>query len=264
MHQMLPLQFPATLGGDVAGVVAQVGPGVSGLAVGDEVYGQANAVLGGSGTLAEFTAAPAGSTAHKPKTLDFTTAAALPLVGVSALQAITEHLNVQRGQRILIHGAAGGVGSIAVQIAKHLGAHVIATAFTDDVEFVKGLGADQVIDASTQAFENVVRAVDGVLDTVRGDTATKSYSVLKRGGVLVSMTAQPDEARMAETGVRAIGQWTQPTTERLTALAALVDAGIIKPNVARVFPLDQAAAAFTFFETGNPRGKVVVAVRDRS
>ena len=164
------------------------------------------------------------------------------------------------GQRILIHGAAGGVGMIAVQIAKHRGAFVIATAFTNDVEFVKSLGADEVIDARVRKFEEQVREIDGVLDTTRGDTATRSYRVLKRGGVLVSLTAQPDEARMKETGVIAIAQFTQPTTERLTRLAALVDQGVVTPRVDRMFPLDQAAAAFSYNDAGNPRGKVVILV----
>jgi NADPH:quinone reductase-like Zn-dependent oxidoreductase len=262
MRQMLPLELPATLGGDFAGVVTEVGAAVGGFAAGDEVYGQGTPLLGGSGTLAELVAAQAGMTAPKPKTLDFTAAAALPLVGASAVQAIIDHMNVQRGQRVLIHGAAGGVGSIAVQIAKHLGAYVIATAFTEDVGFVRRLGADEVIDATTQAFEHVVRDLDGVLDTAGGDTAAKSYGVLKRGGILVSMTAQPDETRMKETGVRAVGQFTQPTTERLRKLAEFVDAGIVKPYIDRVFSFDQAAAAFTHREVDKPRGKVIVAVAD--
>jgi alcohol dehydrogenase len=263
MQNMAPLQFPATLGGDFAGVVAEVGPNVSGFAMDDEVYGQANALMGGSGSLAELVAASAAMTALKPKTVDFQTAASLPLVGASAIQAIMDHLNVHRGQRILIHGGAGGIGSIAVQIATHLGAHVTATALTDGVEFVRRLGADDVIDTSKQAFENVIGDVDGVLDTVGGEVATKSYGVIRRGGVLVSMVAQPDEALMKKTGVKAIGQFTQPTTERLTKLASLVDEGIVTPHVDRVFPLDQAAAAFRYRETGRPRGKVVVAVEAR-
>jgi NADPH:quinone reductase-like Zn-dependent oxidoreductase len=260
MHQMLPLQFPATIGGDFAGVVVEPGPAGSAFRAGDEVYGQAGALLGGSGSLGELVAAPARFTARKPKSTDFTTAASLPLVGASAVQAITEHLNVQRGQRILIHGAAGGVGSIATQIAKHLGAHVIATAFTDDFAYLRKLGADELIDAKSQRFEDFATDLDGVLDLVRGDTAARSYAVIRRGGVLVSLTAQPDEARMQETGVRMIGQFTQPTTERLARLADLVDAGVVTPNVERTFPLDRAVEAFSYFETGNPRGKVVVAV----
>lgn len=260
MQNMAPLQFPATLGGDFAGVVAEIGPNVTGFATDDEVYGQANAMLGGSGSLAEQVAASAAMTARKPKTVDFKTAASLPLVGASAIQAVMDHLNVQRGQRILIHGGAGGIGSIAVQIAKHLGAHVTATALTDGVDFVRCLGADDVIDTSTQEFEKVIRDVDGVLDTVGGGVATKSYGVIRRGGLLVSMVAQPDEELMKQTGVKAIGQFTQPTTERLTKLASLVDEGIVTPHVARVFRLEQAAAAFRYRETGRPRGKVVVTV----
>jgi len=258
MQQMLSLEFPATIGGDFAGTVAEVPADGGGFRVGEEVYGQASALLGGSGSLAELVAARADFTARKPKSLDFARAASLPLVGASAVQAITDHLNVQRGQRILIHGAAGGVGSIAVRIAKHLGAHVIATAFSDDLDRVRSLGADEVIDPKTQAFETLVRDLDGVLDLVRGDTAARSYAVIKRGGVLVSLTAQPDDARMKETGVRMIAQFTQPTTERLTKLAGFVDSGVVTPNVERTFPLDQAAAAYRYFENDNPRGKVVV------
>jgi NADPH:quinone reductase-like Zn-dependent oxidoreductase len=228
--------------------------------VGDVGYGQANPLLGGTGSLAEFAAARAGFTARRPRTVDFAAAASLPLVGASAEQAIVEHLKVRPGQRILIHGAAGGVGMIAVQIAKHRGAFVIATAFTSDLEFVKSLGADEVIDARIRKFEEQVREIDGVLDTTRGDTAARSYRVLKRGGVLVSLTTQPDESRMKETGVTAIGQLTQPTTDRLTRLAALVDQGVVTPLVDRVFPLDQTAAAFSYNDAGNPRGKVIIRV----
>jgi NADPH:quinone reductase-like Zn-dependent oxidoreductase len=262
MHGMAPLQFPATVGGDFAGVVAEIGPGVTGFSRDDEVYGQANALLGGSGALAELVAAAAGMTALKPRTVDFRTAASLPLVGASAVQAIIDHMNVQRGQRILVHGGAGGIGSIAIQIAKHLGAHVTATARAEDVDYVRELGADDVIDTNTQAFEDVVQGADAVLDTIGGDIATKSYRVIRRGGVLVSMVAQPDEALMRETGVTAISQFTQPTTERLTKLASLVDDGVVTPRVDRVFPLNRVAEAFVYRETGKARGKVVVSVEE--
>jgi NADPH:quinone reductase-like Zn-dependent oxidoreductase len=258
MQQKHPLQFPATLGGDFAGVVVEFGQQVRRLAAGDGVYGQASKLMNGSGTLAEYTVVDQDKTALKPKSIDFTAAASLPLVGTSAVQAITEYLNVRPGQRILIHGAAGGIGSVAVQLAKHLGAYVIGTAFSDDIEYVTKLGANEVIDVQAQQFDKVVRDVDGVLDTVGGETNAKSYGVIKRGGVLVSMTVQPDQARMSETGVKAIAQFTQPTTERLTKLAELVDAGAIKPNIDRVFTLDQAAAAFKYRETNKPRGKVMI------
>jgi NADPH:quinone reductase-like Zn-dependent oxidoreductase len=158
--------------------------------------------------------------------------------------------------------AVGGVGSIAIQLAKHLGAHVAATARSEDVEFVRKLGADQVIDTNSHAFEDTVGQLDAVLDTVGGEMATKSYSVIRGGGVLVSMVAQPDETLMRETGVTAISQVTQPTTERLTKLAALVDEGVITPRVDRVFPLERVADAFVYRETGKARGKVVVTVEE--
>jgi alcohol dehydrogenase len=258
----LPLHFPVTLGGDFAGVVAEVGPNTPGFFRDDEVYGQASALLGGSGALAELVAASASMTALKPKTVDFKTAASLPLVGASAIQAIVDHMNVQRGQRILVHGGAGGIGSIAIQLAKHLGAHVAATARREDVEFVKGLGVDYVIDTDSHAFEDAVGELDAVLDTVGGDIARKSYSVIRGGGVLVSMVVPPDETLMRETGVTAIYQFTRPTAERLTTLAALVDEGVITPRVDRVFPLDHAADAFAYRETGKAHGKVVVTVEE--
>ena len=185
-------------------------------------------------------------------------------MGGSAIQAIIDHLQVKEGDRILIHGGAGGIGSIAVQIAKHLGAYVIATAFTDQVAYVKQLGADEVIDTSHSPFEKAVRDVDGVLDTVGGEVAAKSYGVLRRGGTLVSMAAQPDEARMAETGVKAISQFTQPTTARLQKLAQLVDEGVVTPRVGQVFPLEQSADAFRFREEKKGPGKVIVTVHRAS
>lgn len=263
MRQMLPLKFPATLGGDFAGVIVEIGPGVDGLAIGDEVYGQALTLMGGTGTLAEFAAANAGTSARKPRTIDFIEAASLPLVGVSALQAITEHLNVQRGQRILILGAAGGIGRLAVQLAKHRGAHVTATVLPDGVDDAKRLAADVVIDATTQAFETVVRDVDGVLDTVGGESNIKAYGVLKRGGILVSMVAPPDAPRAAALGITALTQQTQTTSDRLAKLAALVDHGVLKPRVDRIFPLHETAAAFAYREIGHPRGKVVVVLSER-
>ena len=264
MHDMAPLKFPATLGGDFAGVVAQVGRGVTGFEVDDEVYGQANALLGGTGSLAELTAASANMTALKPKSVDFRTAAALPLVGGSAVQAIIDHLAVKSGQHILIHGAAGGVGSIAVQIAKHLGAYVVATALPEDIPYVRELGADEIIDTRKQPFESVIRDIDGVLDTIGGDFATKSYDVIRRGGTLVSMTAEPDEDRMKERGITAISQFTQPTTERLTRLAQLVDEGVVTPRVSRTFSIDQIAEAFRYREESKPAGKVVIDVHATS
>lgn len=259
MQQNSPLTFPATLGGDFAGVIAEVGADVTGLSVGDEVFGQANA-LSGQGSYAEFTPAKADSVAPKPKTLDFATSAALPLVGVSAYQALVEHMKLQKGQRVLIHGGAGGIGSIAIQLAKHLGAYVATTVAADDIDFAKSLGADETIDYKSQDFAAVLKDFDAVYDTVGGETYTKSFSILKPSGVIVSMLEQPDEMLQKERGVTAIAQFTRVTTERLEQLAGLVDEGSVKPLIDKTFPLENAAEALGSIQEGAHRGKVVIVV----
>ncbi len=259
-RQMAELTLPATLGGDFAGVVADVGAGVTTVKVGDEVYGQTNA-LGGRGSFAEFTAVKADQLAPKPKQADFVTAAALPLAGVSACQALIEHLELQSGQKILIHGAAGGIASFAVQLAKHLGAYVATTAAAEDAAYVKSLGADEVIDYKTQAFEVSLQDYDAVYDTVGGETYSTSFQVLKRGGVIVSMLEQPNAELMSKYGVNAIAQFTRVTTERLNKLAQLIDTGAIKPHIGKTFPLDEAAEALSYLESGRHHGKVVITIQ---
>lgn len=261
MQQMLPLTFPITLGGDFAGVVVEVGESVAGFRIGDEVYGDANRRFGGSGSFAEFATATTAMTSYKPKSLNFTEAAALPLTGTSAVQALTEHIGLKSGQKILIHGGAGGIGTIAIQIAKHLGAYVTTTAAAKDTDYVKELGADEVIDYKSQAFEDVVHDYDAVYDTVGSDTYIRSFKVLKKGGIIVSMLEQPNEALMEQYGVNAIGQFTQPTTKRLAKLAELIDQGVVKVHVDRIFPLEQVVDAFKYRETSSPRGKVVIEIR---
>lgn len=262
LQQMAPLQFPATLGGDFSGVVMEVGEGVSDFQVGDEVYGQAVAVGGGSGSFAEFAAAPAASIAQKPKTVDHTQAAALPLAGVSVLQALTEHMALSRGHKILIHGGAGGIGTVAIQLAKHLGAYVVTTAAADEEQYVRELGADEVIDHQQQRFEDAVRECHAVFDTVGGETYTRSFSVLKRGGVIVSMVEQPLQELMEKFGVTAVGQFTRVTSERLDKLTKLVDQGVLNVRVDKVFPLDQAGEALAYVQAGRVKGKVVVRVKE--
>ncbi len=198
---MVPLQFPATLGSDFSGVIEKVGERVSSstsifdLKLGDEVYGHAGAFAGGSGAFAGMALAKADTIAHKPRTLDHEQAAGLPLVGVSAWQALVETMGLTKGQKILIHGGAGGIGSIAIQLAKHLGAYVATTVSTNDKQCVKEeLGADEAIDYKTQTFEDVLaHDFDAVFDTVGGETYTRSFKVLKRdgGGIIVSMLEQP-------------------------------------------------------------------------
>jgi alcohol dehydrogenase len=259
MKDFSPLNFPATLGGDLAGVVAGLGEGVEVFKVGDEVYGQANA-LSGQGSYAEFSPVSAGSIALKPRTVDFTAAAALPLASVSAYQALVDHANLQSGQKILIHGGAGGIGSLAIQIAKHIGAYVAASASAADADFVKSLGADEVIDYKGQDFTAIVKGFDCVFDTAGGDTYTKSYQVIKSGGVIVSMTEQPKEELIKQYDVKAIAQQTRTTTERLGKIAGLVDQGAIKVQVDKVFPLEEASEALAYIQGGH-RGKVVIKVK---
>lgn len=258
-RSMAELHFPATLGGDFAGVIAEVGEGVTAVKVGDEIYGQTSP-LSGQGAYAEFTPVKTGTLALKPKSADFEAAAALPLTGVSAYQALVEHAGLQSGQKVLIHGGAGGIGTIAVQLAKHIGAHVAATAASEDSDYVRQLGADEVIDYTSQDFTTVVHDYDVVYDLVGGEVAAKSYGVLKQGGILVSMVEQPDEALMQQHGVRMTAQFTQVTTERLTRLAGLVDSGAIKVHIDRIFPLEQAADALAYIQAGSHRGKVVIRV----
>lgn len=260
LAQIMPLLFPATLGGDFSGVIKEVGGGVSGLNVDDEVYGQAGVLLGGSGSFAEYALAPAQNVARKPKNLKYTEAASLPLAGVSAVQGLFDHIKLEKGQKILIHGGAGGIGSFAIQLAKHVGAYVATTASARDAEYAKGLSADQVIDYTSQKFEDSVKDFDAVFDTVGGETYARSFSVLKKGGVIVSMGEQPNQELMGKYGVNAISQFTQVTRERLEKLTGLVEQGVVKVHIDKVFSLDEAAEALTYLETGKPKGKVVIKV----
>lgn len=260
-QSMMPLKFPTTMGGDFAGIVKQVGEGVTEYTVGDEVYGTAVVFSGGSGAYAEQATAVVGKIAHKPKHISFEEAAALPVAGVSAMQAIAEHMKLQPGQKILIHGGAGGIGHMAIQLAKKVGAHVATTVNQDDIEFVKQLGADEMIDYKTQRFEQIVHNYDAVFDTVGGETTHKSFHVLKHGGVLVSMLGVSDAEHAKEHGIIAIGQNTKTDTEHLKHLAEIVETGSLKVHIDRVFPLNQPKDAFIHLTSGHPRGKVVLKVK---
>jgi alcohol dehydrogenase len=260
-QQMTPLQFPSTLGMDFSGVIEKVGEGVYGFKQDEEVYGQASVMRGGSGAFAEMALANEDSIAHKPKTLSHEEAAGLPLVGVSAWQALVETIGLSRGQKILIHGGAGGIGSIAIQLAKHLGAYVATTVSTNDKEFVKELGANEAIDYKTQTFEDMLpHAYDAVFDTVGGETYTRSFNVLKKGGIIVSMLEQPNQELMRRFGVKATHQFTKVNRERLTRLAQWVDQNNIHVNIDRTFPLDEAGKALDYQRDVHPRGKVVLQV----
>lgn len=260
LKEMAPLSFPATLGGDFAGVVTAVGEDVADLKVGDEVYGSAIILNGGSGAFAEVAAANTANTALKPKNIDFTQAAALPLVGSSAVQALEGHIKLSKGQKILIHGGAGGIGHIAIQLAKSLGAYVATTVTSKDIAYVKSLGADEVIDYQTAAFEEELKDFDAVFDTVGSKTSDKSFQVLKKGGVIVSMLGQPSPALAEKYGVTAIGQNTVTNTKALNRLAEFVMSGKIKVHVDKVFSLKEVKEAFKHLEEGHTQGKVVLKI----
>jgi alcohol dehydrogenase len=214
---------------------------------------------GGSGAFAEMALANTESIAHKPKRLSHAEAAALPLVGVSAWQALTEDIGLSKGQKILIHGGAGGIGSMAIQLAKNLEAYVATTVSTDDKEFVQELGADEVIDYKTRAFEDLLHDYDAVFDTVAGETYRRSFKVLKKGGIIVSMLEQPNTELMNQYGVKAIFRFTQVNRERLVKLAQWVDQNNnIKIHIDRTFTLDQAGKALDYQKDIHPRGKVVL------
>lgn len=195
------------------------------------------------------------------KNLNFTKAGALPLAGVSALQGVLEHTNLKTNQKILIHGGAGGIGTIAIQIAKNIGANVATTVSPDDVDYAKKLGADEVIDYKSQRFEELLSNLDAVFDMVGKDTYEKSFKVLRKGGVIVSMLEAPNEQLMKEYGVTAVSQQTKVTTERLNKLTQLVEQGVVTVHIEKVFPLDQAADALYYLEHTPPKGKVVVEIR---
>ncbi|MEU3902434.1 NADP-dependent oxidoreductase [Streptomyces goshikiensis] len=251
---------PLVIGNELAGVVIQVGAEASRFAVGDEVFSRVDPRVGGA--FAEYVAVDESLVAAKPSRLTFEEAASLPLVALTALQALTEQADVRSGTRVLIHGGAGGVGSAAVQIAKQLGAEVVATAGSGSVELVRELGADRVIDYRTEKFEEVVSDVDVVLDTIGGETQERSFGVLKSGGTLVSIVAVPDaEAKKARWNVEARSFFMRPQGEQLAHLAGLVESGQLRPIVETVFPLDEASEALQKVERGGARGKTVISVR---
>jgi len=262
-QQLVSLQFPSTLGMDFSGVIKQVGEGVSpsDFKQGDEVYGQAGVVNGGSEAFAEMALAKMENIAHKPKRLSYNEAAALPLVGVAAWWAPKDDIGLSKDQKILIHGGAGGIGSIAIQLAKNLGAYVATTVSTNDKQFVEDLGADEVIDYKNQIFEDLLHDYDAVFDTVGGDTYRRSFKALKKGGKIVSMLEQPNPDLMNQYNVKAIFRFAQANRERLMKLAQWIDENNnIRINVEKKFSLAQAGDALDYQKDAHPRGKVVLII----
>lgn len=284
LKAILPLRAPFVLGNDLAGTVVAVGARVTRFAVGDEVY--AHPDQNRMGTFAEFIAIHQDDVAPKPATLTMTEAASIPLVGLTAWQALVERANLRPGQKVLIHAGAGGVGTIAIQLAKHLGASVATTASATKTDLVKNLGADVVIDYQKQAFETILHDYDVVLDTVGGETLDKSLRVLKPGGTVVSVTGPPDPAFAQEIGANPVIRlaiaalsfrirrrarrrqvtysylFMKASGEQLRELTALIDAGIIRPVVDSVFDFERTREALAHLEQGRAKaGKVVVRMK---
>lgn len=257
MKEYIPLELPITIGADFAGVVVQ---GAAEFKEGDQVFGSAIVLNGGSGAVAEFVVANTANISKQPENVSAQEAAALVLTGVSAVQALNQ-LNLSAGKKVLIHGGAGGIGTAAIQYAKHLGAHVATTVQAKDTNYVAELGADQIINYEAERFEDVLQDFDAVFDVVGGELYPRSFAVLKDGGIIISMNEQPDEATAKEHNVTALYQSTSVNTDSLNELRELVEAGVIKPKVDREFPLDQAADAFRHLESGHPQGKVVITVK---
>ncbi|MFC4021764.1 NADP-dependent oxidoreductase [Micromonospora sp. GCM10011542] len=255
-----PDRTPIIPAHEFSGVVVACGSGVRGPAEGDAVYGIVP--FDRDGAAAEYVTVPADVVAPKPETVDHDHAAAVPIAAVSAWQALLDHADLQADQHVLVHGGAGGVGAYAVQLAASLGAEVSATAAGKDLDFVRDLGADQVVDYRQDRFEEHVRDVDVVVDLVGGSTQSRSWSVLKPGGVLVSLPAPPDQQEAARHGVRGVYFVVQPDRESLRSIADLVDHGHLTPVLDRVLPLRETRAGYEALEQGGRRGKIVIHVAD--
>jgi len=254
LKDRMPASFPLTIGQDFAGEVAELGNGVDRFAVGDRVFGFA------TGAYAEYAAASVSEVAKAPQSMSFEVAASLPTAGLTALQLIRDVVKARKGMTILIHGAAGGVGSFATQIARGLGAKVIGTAADEDVSYLKSLGVEQVIDYKRERFEDKARELDAVVDLVGGDTLARSYSIVKKGGVLVSTVQQVDESAAKQAGVNASYFIMKRSAQDLAELAKLVDQGVVKPRVSRTMDLAQAKDAQELSETGQSHGKFILKV----
>ncbi|WP_369174627.1 NADP-dependent oxidoreductase [Streptomyces sp. R28] len=253
---------PFVLGWDVSGVVEAVGIGVARFQPGDEVFGMLSYPFG-HGSHAEYVTAPARTFAHKPASIDHTQAGALPLVSLTAWQALVEYADVRPGQRVLIHAAAGGVGHVAVQIAKARGAHVIGTASAGKHDFLQSLGADELIDYRETDFADAVKDVDVVLDTLGGETSVRSLRVLRPGGLVVSILPVGSDEFYEEAerlGVRGVRMLVDADRADLRAIADLVEKGQLRAEIAGTFPLADAAEAHALGDTGRTTGKLVLSV----
>lgn len=254
-------RLPMVIGYDVAGVVEEAGEGVTKFKKGEEVFAYLSLQRGGG--YAQYTIVKEAEAAPRPKGVSWSQAAAVPLTALTAWQALFDTAKLERGQTVLIHGGSGGVGTMAVQLAKWKGARVIATASTENQAYVKELGADVAVDYKTQRFEEVAKDVDVVLDTVGGETRERSWGVLKKGGILVSIVGAPAAEKARAAGVRGAGILVKPDGAQLGEIGRLIEAGTVKPVVSEELPLTEAARAHRMIETRHTRGKIVLTMPDR-
>ena len=260
LKQLVPHKFPLILGWDLSGVIEKVGPGVSQFKKGDEIFSKPDTSR--DGAYAEYVVVRESEVALKPKSLHHVYAAAAPLAGLTAWQALFDVAQLKPGQRVLIHGGSGGVGHFAVQLAKWKGAYVIATASTKNQELLRHLGAHKTIDYTKQRFEDIVHKIDIVLDMIGGDTQERSWKVLKKGGLLVSVVQPPDVEKARELDVRAAFVWAQPNGNKLAEIAALINADNLKVVLDRILPLSEARRAHELSQSGHARGKIVLRVKE--
>jgi len=256
----LDYQLPMIPGWDVSGVVEAVGADVPGFKAGDEVYGLLDFIR--DGAYAQYVATQTKNIVHKPKSLDHVRSAAVPLASLTAWQSLFDLANLSSGQTVLIHGAAGGVGHYAVQLAKWKGAKVIGTASARNSDFLRELGADEVIDYQIVRFEDAVSEVDVVFDTIGGETQERSWKVLKKGGILVATLGVSSPDAPAKHGVRGEGLLVHPDAAQLMQITELIDARALKPMINTVLQLSEAAKAHELSQTGHVRGKIVLKVGD--
>jgi len=251
-------RLPVVPSFEVSGIVHKVSSDSSGLSQGDAVYGLLD--FWRDGAAAEYVAVRAADLAVKPASLDHIHAAAVPLSGLTAWQALFDHAKLSAGDRVLIHGAAGGVGTWAVQFAHWKGAHIIGTASTRNHKFLQGLGADEVLDYTSVRFEDKSRGADVVLDTVGGDTLERSWGIVRRGGALVTIVGDAPAEKADKLGLRAVSLLVQPNRNQLNQIGQLIEAGTVRPIVQDVFPLARAREAYVQGLRGHNRGKLVLQV----
>lgn len=258
LKEMISYSMPLTLGWDVSGVVTAIGADVTRFRVGDAVYSRPD--IKRNGTYAEYIAIRESEVAFKPLTISHNEAASLPLAGITAWEVLITTAQLTTGQRVLVHAGSGGVGSLAIQLAKSRGAYVIATTSGKNRAIVESLGADEIIDYKTQNFSEILRDVDVVFDTLGGEIQESSWSVLKQGGILVSIVSPPAEEKAKELGVRCAFVFIEPNAYILKQLAELVEQGKLRPIIGAEFALQDIAKAHALSESGRTVGKIVLYV----